>query len=181
MKNLDHDLLGGEQPVLQRYFRKVMDSPFIKLLTKWGTWREVFVFLVIWLYIVLYGYTAIDKLWNVGTFIDAINVQVFPKVLTPYIAWGIPVIELILFSLLIIPKTQHLGLYLATGLMLVFTIYVGWGAVQDVGDRPCGCAGIFSTLKWHEHFQLNSAFLLGGLGALACVVWKEKIRRIKNE
>lgn len=141
-----------------------------------GVMRDTLYYVVIWAFIILYGYTAIDKLWDISAFIDAINAQVFPKVLTPYIAWGIPIIELILFSLLIIPKTQHLGLYLATGLMLVFTIYVGWGAVQDVGDRPCGCAGIFRTFSWTEHFWFNLYFLLGGIGAIACNSWKKKIR-----
>lgn len=133
-------------------------------------------YIVIWAFIILYGYTALDKLAGIEVFIRAIRAQVFPDILVIPLAWGIPLLEALIFILLLIPRTEWLGLRLATGLMLLFTGYTGLGAVDGFADSPCGCAGIFRSFSWAEHFWFNLCFLLGGLAAIVSQGWKPTLR-----
>lgn len=74
------------------------------------------------------------------------------------ISWLVPLIELFVAALLIIPKTQKLGLYLFTGLMGVFTFYI-LSMLFWANKLPCHCGGAIEKLSWPQHFWFNIGFM----------------------
>jgi len=67
----------------------------------------------------------------------------------------LPLSELVLIVLLILPGTRLLGMYASLFMLVLFTLYVG-GAVFHIYDRhPCACGGLFNNLGWHRHFKVN--------------------------
>jgi len=78
------------------------------------------------------------------------------------IAWFVPLAELMICVLLIIPKTQKTGLYGFTALMLVFTIYIGsmWLWAEKL---PCHCNLIIDHLSWGAHIWFNLGFIALGI------------------
>lgn len=129
--------------------------------------RESFIQLVSVIYVLLFSYTATDKLINFEYSRGAMDAQVFDDSYTPFLVWFIPGIELIIAGLILFKKTRLLGLFSGTFLMLAFTIYVGLVTFNFFERVPCACGGIFKTLSWPQHLTINiSIFLLGVIGII---------------
>ena len=90
------------------------------------------------------------------------------------IAWCVPLAELLVSILLIIPSTQRWGLYGFIGIMLIFTIYVGSMLIW-AEKLPCNCNLIIEKLSWSEHVVFNLSFI--GLAVLA--LWLDKTIKYK--
>lgn len=128
--------------------------------------RELILDIAILLYVLLYSYAAASKLFNMNLFVGQLKRQAFPLALVPFLSIGIPVVELLVVLLMVIPKYRLLGLKLATGLMIVFTGYILMALVGVFKDMPCSCGGVISSLSWKNHMILNVGFLLLGVLAL---------------
>jgi hypothetical protein len=114
-----------------------------------------FIVLVTGLLIILWTYASFSKILNVPKFRQAMLTQVFPQWLGQIFVYLVPLTEIILIILLLIPSTRLLGMYSSLFLMLAFTIYVG-GAVYGFYERhPCACGGLFARLGWQKHFKVN--------------------------
>jgi hypothetical protein len=114
-----------------------------------------FIVLVTGLLIILWTYASFSKILNVPKFRQAMLTQVFPQLLGKIFVYLVPLTEIILIILLLIPSTRLLGMYSSLFLMLAFTIYVG-GAVYGFYERhPCACGGLFARLGWQKHFKVN--------------------------
>jgi len=81
-----------------------------------------------------------------------------------WIGWSVPLVELMISVFLIIPKSNKLGLQLATGLMGLFTLYLGL-MMAFVEKRLCHCGGVIESMGWVEHLLFNLLFV--GLGGWA--------------
>lgn len=76
-----------------------------------------------------------------------------------WLAWGLPLTELIVAALLFLPRWRLKGLYAALGLMLLFTGYII--AILIFSERlPCSCGGILESLSWKEHLVFNSIIII---------------------
>lgn len=105
--------------------------------------------------ILLWAYASFSKLFGLHKFKQAMMTQVFPRWVGKILLYAIPLIEIGLVVLLIIPETRLFGMYSSLFLMILFTLYVG-GAVFQVYDRhPCACGGLFRRLGWYKHFKVN--------------------------
>jgi hypothetical protein len=93
------------------------------------------------------------------------NAQVFNARFTPFLVFGLPAVELLIAGILLFRKTRMLGLYSATLLMAIFTIYIGLGILHVYNRVPCSCGGIFEEFTWKEHFLFN--LVLTGIGIIA--------------
>src|SRR5690606_33350479 len=82
-----------------------------------------------------------------------------------YIGWGIPLLEITLALLLILPRTQALALKLSVGLMGIFTLYLAW-MLLFVEKSMCHCGGVIQSMGWVEHLVFNLAWLVLGLWAI---------------
>lgn len=113
-------------------------------------------------FILLFVYTAINKIVDTGKFYHTLYKSPLLENWASTLVWFIPFSELVIAALLFIPLTRRGGLIAASGLMLAFTIYIGYMLL--LADKlPCSCGGILSQLSWGQHFVFNIILLLLGL------------------
>ncbi|MBZ9730765.1 hypothetical protein LB467_13805 [Salegentibacter sp. JZCK2] len=129
-------------------------------------WKDHIQGFIRYAFILLLFYAALSKLIEAPQFYnDLLNSPVFGnEKKAVFISWVVPIIELAIAGLLISTKYRELGLYLASGLIFLFTVYIIW--ILEFSDNiPCSCGGIINNLSWQEHLVFNTCFLfLGGLG-----------------
>lgn len=115
-------------------------------------------------FIILLFYAAVTKFIEYPQFYnDLLNSPIFGnEKVAIVISWFIPVIELIIAGLLVSPRYRDLGLYLASSLIFLFTVYIIW-VLEFSNNIPCSCGGIINNLSWQEHLIFNACFLLLGL------------------
>lgn len=125
------------------------------------------------LYSILFLYTAVSKLMEFDVFQEQIAENPLLEPVAPFIAWSVPIIEIILSIILFIPQWRLKGLYASLALMVAFTIYIG--AIMIFNDKlPCSCGGIVSQLSWNGHLIFNSIFILL---AFAGIRMERRLRR----
>jgi putative oxidoreductase len=122
--------------------------------------------LVVLLFITMFIYAAVSKLLIFPVYKLQLGAQPFNKALTPFLAWGIPSVEVLVSVMLVFPKTRLKGLYIATLLMIVFTAYIILIKFHFFGEPPCSCGGVISQFSWTQHLWFNLFFLIGGIWAI---------------
>lgn len=113
--------------------------------------------LLFWLYV------SLDKLWDLSSFHSALRRQPFPAYWADLLYVSLPVAELGIALLFILPRSHVIkkrnltsyGFLMSFLLMLVFTVYIGLGMLDVYPQRPCGCASIFKSMSWAAHFWFN--------------------------
>lgn len=139
-------------------------------------WKSYISEFIRYAFIILLFYAAISKFIEYHQFYsDLLNSPIFfgNKRVAVFISWFIPIIELAIAGLLSNSKYRDVGMYLASGLILIFTLYIVW-VLKFSDDIPCSCGGIISNFTWQEHLIFNTLFLfLGGLG-----IFLQKEKRI---
>ena len=124
--------------------------------------RQIFVHLIATLYIFLFTYTGISKL------LDPVSLRLamaqLPMIGTENRIWilSVPILELLIAIILFFPHTRIIGLFASTGLMIVFTVYIGY-MLLFAADLPCSCGGVISDMSWHQHLVFNIIWILLGI------------------
>ena len=118
------------------------------------------------LLIFLLVYTALSKLVSFTEFKLRLRLQ--PGVGEQYnvVAVVLPVAELLVAAMLLIPRFRKTGLWLAVLMMGFFTAYTGYLIAFKADRLPCACGGIISALSWRGHFFVNLGFLVIAMLAL---------------
>jgi hypothetical protein len=119
--------------------------------------RNIFVDLIAILFILLFAYTASDKLIHVHIFQDALKKSPLIGKFATLVSYTIPVIEIAVIALLLF--YNRIGLYASLILISLFTLYLGY-MIIFAPHLPCTCGGIISKLTWKQHLVLNSFFIL---------------------
>lgn len=122
------------------------------------------------LFIFLFVYTALSKFLDFQAFISVLGRSPLIGSAVQLVAWGIPLAELVVSLLLLLPATRRTGIWSAFVLMCLFTAYVGY-MVIFVPHLPCSCGGLIQELSWKGHLILN--FILTVIAAAA--VFEHKI------
>jgi putative oxidoreductase len=122
--------------------------------------RKLFVEVTVALLVVLFLHTAISKFLDFKGFVYDLNNQPFPNSFTPYLAWLIPITELVIVCCLLFEKTRLAGLYASLILLLVFTVYTCLVLLNVFAYVPCSCGGVVSYLTWAQHFYFNLFFVV---------------------
>lgn len=125
--------------------------------------REALVFLVALLWI----YTATWKFMELPASVNQLRHSPMVSGIAPLLAYGLPVLELALFGLLLFGKTRLVALYASVALLSLFTAYIIILLTYFQSEIPCICGGIISQLGWRGHIFFNLAFI--AIGALA--IW----------
>lgn len=119
--------------------------------------------------VLLFSYSALAKLQAQERFRDELALQPLTGDAASLLAWAIPLAGLLVCLLLIFQKTQLYGFYLATGLLVGYTTYIGLVLLGVWDNIPCSCAGVFEGLAWKNHFLFNLFFLgVAGAGLIYC-------------
>jgi hypothetical protein len=110
------------------------------------------------LFILLFVYTAFNKFWGM----DALQIVLkdYPLIgsISSIVAWGLPITETIIASLLFFPRTRLLGLYSSFTIMSLFTLYVIYMLIF-APHMPCTCGGMLQKLTWPQHLVFNLIFV----------------------
>ncbi|ADQ18110.1 hypothetical protein Lbys_2444 [Leadbetterella byssophila DSM 17132] len=109
--------------------------------------------------IILFSYTAISKLIDMGEFERQLAGQELPSWSKAPLVWLIPAAELLLCVLLIISATRLPGLYGSALLMALFTGYTGLVVVGYFERTPCSCGGVLRSMGFEAHLVFNLFFL----------------------
>ena len=109
--------------------------------------------------ILLFVYTASSKLMDRYRFEVVLSKMPYIGAAAPVLSWAVPLVEIGIAVLLLLPPARQKGFAFSGLLLLLFTVYLGlvlWLAPQ----LPCSCGGVVSVLGWREHFLFNSFFIL---------------------
>lgn len=107
----------------------------------------------------LFAYTAYEKIIDHERFMNGIaRVEVIGK-FAFFISSAVPITELVIAVLILIPKTARIGLWSFLVLMVIFTVYILIALIW-ASKLPCHCGGVIETLTWTEHLWFNIGFIL---------------------
>lgn len=132
-----------------------------------GSWfsdkaKRNLVDVICYLFVLLFLYAATSKLIEYDKF--QLQMSKSP-IITDYasiLVWMVPVLEIIISIMLLIDRFRMLGLYLAFGLMLMFTFYIY--AILNYSDSiPCSCGGVLEKMTWDQHLIFNIVFVILGI------------------
>ncbi|QDW24256.1 MauE/DoxX family redox-associated membrane protein [Pedobacter sp. KBS0701] len=117
-------------------------------------------------FILLWVYTAGSKLADFQSYKQEMNLQVFSPDFTAVLLNAIPLIEILSAILLLIKKTNQLGLVLSLLLMLAFTGYIVLIISGYFPKTPCSCGGVIKAMGWKAHLIFNIFFLSAAILSL---------------
>ena len=106
------------------------------------------------LLIVLFVYTAINKLSDHHRFETVLGNSPLLKNVNVIVSWLVPAIELCIAGMLIHPPWRQKGLLSSLLLMCLFTGYIGY-MIAFTPKLPCSCGGVLRKLSWKEHLVFN--------------------------
>ncbi len=133
--------------------------------------KFLFIELTIFCYVVLFLYAGGVKLIDHGSFLGQLIKSPILAAHASWVAWIVPITELVVATALLVPRFRLMALYASFGLMAAFTTYVAW--ILKFSDKlPCACGGVLSSLHWKGHLVLNLSFLF--LAAAAIVLYDLK-------
>jgi uncharacterized membrane protein YphA (DoxX/SURF4 family) len=139
--------------------------------------RTTIIETIVFLYVILFLYTGISKLFDYSVLKESIaDSPILAPIATP-IAWVLPWVEFAITILLIIPRWRLKGLYASFILMILFTGYVIALLLFDE-KLPCSCGGILQELSWPQHLIFNGIFVLLALWAIVLQRREKKVRQM---
>lgn len=135
-------------------------------------WKKAIPFVTSFMLVLLFTYTALDKLSDMRIFEYGLKAQVFHSAMIPALKWGIPLAELLIVILLLVPRLNRAGIVAGTFLMLSFTVYIVLVLSTVFSKVPCACAGVFRTITWQQQLGLNLVVLIPGILSTA-FIWRK--------
>ncbi|HEY4156348.1 MAG TPA: MauE/DoxX family redox-associated membrane protein [Puia sp.] len=106
----------------------------------------------------LFVYTASGKLSDHSAFYSKLILFPFIKSYAFFISWGIPLTELLIATLLILPSKRITGLYGSVFILILFSVYILL-MIRNGGRLPCSCGGVIEYFSWTQHFLFNLFFI----------------------
>lgn len=123
--------------------------------------------------IFLFLFSAYEKLVDHQRFYQGLSRVSIIGSKAEIISYAVPLLEVSISILLIIPKTQRKGLYGFVALMGTFTVYI-FGMWLWAPNLPCHCNLIVEKLSWGQHIWFNLVFL--GLAIIGLLLNKPNIK-----
>ncbi len=133
--------------------------------------KERLIFVISQVCIFLFLYTGYAKLKYHTRFLNGLYHVAIISRFAFYISWLVPLAEILVATLLVIPRTVKIGFYNFLGLMTVFTVYI-LSVLLWASKLPCHCGGAIEKLSWTQHVWFNLAFI--GLAIFALRLLKAK-------
>lgn len=137
--------------------------------------KEGIAFLIILVCLFLFLISAYTKIEDHERFSRGLASVKFIGSHAALISWMVPIAEIGVSLLLIIPNTHKWGLYGFVSLMVVFTAYILSMLLWEE-KLPCHCNLIIEKLSWTAHLWFNMAFIVLAL----CALWLGRAKR-KNK
>jgi hypothetical protein len=128
----------------------------------------------------LFLYTAYAKIIDHDRFLNGLTRVHLISGFAVFISFAIPVIEIIVAFLLLIPQAAKLGLYSFITVMLSFTIYIISAMIWEK-NLPCRCGGAIEKLSWGQHIWFNLAFIILAIFTLWLNNFNTSLKKQQNE
>lgn len=142
--------------------------------------RDRIVIAIRWLCMALFIYTAYAKIVDHERFLNGLkNVSIISGSAV-VISFLVPIIEIIIAILLLIPVTAKQGLYSFIAAMSFFTGYIISALIWEK-NLPCHCGGAIERLSWTQHIWFNLIFVLFAVFALWLVSVNTSLKKTANE
>ena len=139
--------------------------------------RNLIIEIISSLLILLFVYTAISKLLDFTNFKSVLSRSPLIGGKAVFVAFALPITELLVALLLFIPRTRLWGLRGSVALMTVFTIYLAY-MISFSPHLPCSCGGVLKQMTWRQHLVFNIFFLL--LSISGAILKRKENRRIQD-
>jgi uncharacterized membrane protein YphA (DoxX/SURF4 family) len=111
------------------------------------------------LFILLFVYTAFSKFIDYENFRAVIGQSPLITRFAPVLAIVVPLAEIVIALLLVIPRYRRAGLYASFAIMTLFTVYIV--VLMTLAEKiPCSCGGVISMMSWTQHLYFNILFTL---------------------
>ncbi len=123
------------------------------------TTKSIILDCICYLYIVLFVYAAASKLLDFDTFQNQLGQSPLLSANANWIAWLVPLSEILIAFLLIFNRFRILGLYGFYIWMVMFTTYIII-ILNFTSFVPCSCGGVLEKLGWTEHLIFNFVFVV---------------------
>ncbi len=137
--------------------------------------RSVVINLTCALFVLLFTYAALSKILDFQKFQIELGKSPLINSFSIWVAYGIPVSELVLVFLLFVQRTQLLALYCSFSLMIMFTAYII--AILQYSDYiPCSCGGVLQNMTWTEHVWFNVFFIV--ISAASVLLYPNRIKSL---
>lgn len=130
------------------------------------------------LLVLLFVYAALSKLFDYSTFKFQLGRSPYVTNMAGFVAWALPLGELIVAALLIVKRTKLIGFYASFFLMLLFTAYI-YAMLHYSYYVPCSCGGVLSMMSWNQHLIFNVVFTL--LALTATILYASPKQKINSE
>ena len=111
------------------------------------------------LYLLLFVYAAVSKLLDFENFEVQLGQSPLLSAFAGWVSWGVPIVELVIALLLLVPRFRLVGLFAAFSLMVMFTTYIII-ILNFSSFVPCSCGGILEKMGWTEHLIFNIGFVV---------------------
>ena len=141
--------------------------------------NRIIVEIIASLFILLFVYTAINKIYDFTNFKATLEKSPLIGTVSTELAIAIPLVEILIATLLFIPRTRLLGLNSFLFLMVLFTLYISY-MVVFTPKLPCHCGGAIKELTWKQHILFNLFFIGLALTSLLINNKTAKAISIKN-
>jgi hypothetical protein len=112
----------------------------------------------LFLLILLFSYTAINKLFALTRFRFQLSLFPWLKGHPTPIAWAIIGAEIGIVALLMTPRRIVTGFKASLMLLSVFTAYL-LIMLLTTSNLPCTCGGVLEQLSWPQHIVVNLLFI----------------------
>jgi uncharacterized membrane protein YphA (DoxX/SURF4 family) len=127
--------------------------------------KDFLILIICLLFIFLFLYTACAKLMEHTGFLNGLYHVKAIRRFAIYVSWLVPLSEILISILLVIPQTVKWGLYSFLSLMILFTGYI-ISMLLWASKLPCHCGGAIEKLSWGQHVWFNIAFIALAIFAL---------------
>lgn len=138
--------------------------------------------MVAFLYAGLFTYAAVYKLLDLPGFRNELNDSSALGSFSGVLSFGVPIAEIFLSVVLLIPRFRFPGMLLAVVLMGLFTGYIL--LLMNAGPSvSCSCGGFIQRLGPVRHLLFNLGFIVLGLsGIISETKYRDyfKILRVQN-
>jgi putative oxidoreductase len=130
------------------------------------TIRELVLFIVILLIVMMWLYAGFSKYFDFAGFKRDMYKQPFPTWLSDILVIILPPMEIAAALIVAWQKTRRIGLVVTEVLMAAFTLYIIAIMLNFFPRVPCSCGGIIKSFTWEEHLKFNLFFVAIGITGL---------------
>lgn len=144
-------------------------------------WKSILPEMVIFLYVLLFAYTATSKFLDYKLFVFQMRLAPLPFMIAiaPVLGWLMPLIESALAVGLLIKRYRFNALFVSVILMIFFEAYI-ISMLLSGQHLPCTCGGIISAMSWKAHLMFNATFIFLGIIATKQLKDKQNIQPIAS-